>query len=108
MPVLLSVEPPTITNDVKQRITLNGLNCRRVPTATVGSSSLAITFVNTRTLRATVPAGFPVGVYTVTVTNPNGQQGWLEDALTVVVQRVYLPLILRAFELSLGETCESD
>jgi hypothetical protein len=46
---------------------------------------LAVTFVDSTTLTAVVPSGLDSGVYTLTVTNPDAQEGSLESAFTIVL-----------------------
>lgn len=83
-PSLTSVIPATVVNDTSHALTLTGSGFEATPTVTLGTLPLpAVGFVNTTTLTATLPAGIPAQVYTVTVTNPDGLTGTLPHALTV-------------------------
>ena len=56
-----------------------------MPTIHLGNIQLKdVTWVNGTTLNAIVPWGLDAGVYTLTVTNPDGGRGSLPDAFTVI------------------------
>jgi len=88
-----AVEPSSIPNDRDASIVITGtgftaaLSGTQVitpPTVLLNTTELAdVGWVASTTLTSTVPAGFPVGVYTVTVETPDGADGSLPDALTV-------------------------
>jgi hypothetical protein len=81
---LTAVIPDTVVNDAAHNLTLTGSGFEATPTVTVGTLPLTVVgFVSTTTLTATLPAGVPAQVYTVTVTNPDGLTGTLPHALTV-------------------------
>ncbi|MGD1992072.1 MAG: IPT/TIG domain-containing protein [Anaerolineae bacterium] len=95
-PLALSVsevDPPSISNDLSTTIVLSGTDFDAVisgtqvitpPTVRLDSTELPdVGWVMSTTLTSTVPAGFPVGVYTVTVENPDAASASLPDALTV-------------------------
>ncbi|HDQ71381.1 MAG TPA: hypothetical protein ENN19_04710, partial [Chloroflexi bacterium] len=92
-PTVAGVEPPTITNDADRVITISGAGFAAVlsgtavitpPTVYLGGTPLGDAgWINTTTLTITAPLAFPVGVYTVTVVNPDGQSGSLAEGLTV-------------------------
>lgn len=92
-PVVSEVEPSSVTNDSASTIVitgtefavvLSGADIITLPTIYLDATSLGDAgWVSSATLTTTVPMGFPAGVYTVTVTNPDGQSGSLADGLTV-------------------------
>ena len=83
-PALTNIDPFQVPNNVSTTITIIGTGFLVTPTVTISSSlSLNATFVNSTTLTATVPAGLPIGVYTITVTNPDAQFSTLPSAITV-------------------------
>jgi hypothetical protein len=97
-PLIVSVDPASIVNDVAYAFTIAGANFQ--PGATVEIDSIAlspVTRLDSSTLSTTIPAGVPAGIYSVTVTNPDGKSDTLVDALTVVIPQyfVYLPLVAR-------------
>ena len=83
-PGLISVEPSRMPNNVSMTITIVGTDFLATPTVTISPSlSLDVSFINTVTLTATVPAGLPLGVYTMTVTNPDAQFDTFPKAITI-------------------------
>lgn len=88
-----AVEPSAIPNDRDTSVVITGtgftaeLSGTQVitpPTVLLNTTELAdVGWVASTTLTSTVPAGFPAGVYTVTVETPDGADGSLPDALTV-------------------------
>jgi hypothetical protein len=58
-----------------------------------------VTRLDSTRLRVAIPASVPVGVYTVTVTNPDSKWAALPDALTIHVAqyKLFLPLVLRDY-----------
>jgi hypothetical protein len=95
-PQLQTITPTWVTNDVTQTLTLNGSFFEPVPTVTVGTTPLAVEFLNSATLNVELFPGFPAGVYTVTLTNPDGQQDSLTNTLTVIQNPPDLQAILPA------------
>jgi hypothetical protein len=66
---LVSITPSTVTNDVANTITVNGNDFDNTAVVLLNGSALVDTsFLNDKTLRITLPAGFAAGDYTVTVT----------------------------------------
>lgn len=92
-PTVLEVDPASGPNDHDTSIVitgtgftaeLSGTQVLTPPTVLLDATPLAeVGWVASTTLTATVPAGFPVGVYTVTVKNPDGASGSLSEGLTV-------------------------
>jgi photosystem II stability/assembly factor-like uncharacterized protein len=83
-PTLVSISPDIITVGTQDVLTITGSGFEDTPTVTVDSQVLIdVGFVSTTTLTATVPPSLPVGVYTVTVTNPGGLSNSLSGGLTV-------------------------
>jgi photosystem II stability/assembly factor-like uncharacterized protein len=92
-PTVTGINPTSITNDSDNSIAISGADFAAVlsgtevitpPAVYLDSTSLGgAGWVSTTTLTITVPMAFPVGVYTVTVANPDGQSGSLADSLTV-------------------------
>jgi hypothetical protein len=93
-PVIQQVSPseiddPTVPTD----ITITGDNYIDTPSVRLGQTTLdAIQLVDEHTIRATIPAGLPAGVYSLWVTNPGGQQALLSDVR--LGKQVYLPLVV--------------
>jgi hypothetical protein len=66
---LVSITPSTVTNDVANMITVNGNDFDNTAVVLLNGSALVDTaFLNDKTLRITLPAGFAAGDYSVTVT----------------------------------------
>lgn len=92
-PTVTGISPATAPNDLNTPIVISGtdftveLSGTQVLTAPVvylGNTRLEKAgWVDTATLTATVPWGLNAGVYTLTVTNPDGQSGSLPNAFTV-------------------------
>lgn len=87
-----SVTPSSTPNGVDTPITITGTGFTAglsgtvvitPPTVRLDNRTLTGGWVSSTTLTTTVPAGMDPGVYTVTVTNPDGQSGSLPSALTV-------------------------
>lgn len=67
---ITSVVPNTIVNDVANVITVNGSGFSLgAPVVLINGAALSTTVVNDSVLTATVPAGIPVSIYNVTVSN---------------------------------------
>jgi hypothetical protein len=85
-PTLTNVSPTQAYNYQATTITITGANFVATPTVNLGNFSLSnVTFVNSTTLTATVPADLPGGTYTITVTNPDSQSASLANAFTVMM-----------------------
>jgi photosystem II stability/assembly factor-like uncharacterized protein len=92
-PIIISVNPETSPNDVDTSIliygtgftaTISGTQVITTPLVYLGEDALPNVFwVNTSTLTATVPWGKTPGIYTITVSNPDGVTGTLQNAFTV-------------------------
>jgi photosystem II stability/assembly factor-like uncharacterized protein len=92
-PTVALVDPSSAPNDSDNPIAISGADFAAVlsgtevitpPTVYLDSTSLGgASWVSTTTLTITVPVAFPVGVYTVTVVNPDGESGSLPNGLTV-------------------------
>jgi len=79
-----AVDPVVAPNDLDTLIMITGTGFTAVPTVTLGSTLLDdVGWVSSTTLTATVPWGLDAGVYTLTVTNPDGGMGSLPNAFTV-------------------------
>lgn len=92
-PTVTGVSPATAPNDLNTSIVITGTNFTAelsgtqvltAPLVYLGNIRLEeVGWVDTTTLTATVPWGVNTGVYTLTVTNPDGQSGSLPQAFTV-------------------------
>lgn len=92
-PTVTGVSPATAPNDLNTPIVITGTNFTvelsgtqvlTVPVVYLGNTRLEkVGWVDTATLTATVPWGLNAGVYTLTVTNPDGQSGSLPQGFTV-------------------------
>ncbi len=87
--VALSTPPPTVAVVVPNSgpagtaVTVYGANFVSGASVKFGTvAATAVTFVNASQINCTTPAGPPSGACTVTVTNPNGQDGTLASAYT--------------------------
>ena len=86
-PHISSVDPVTGYNDRQTNLTIYGSNFVAVPALRLGERILDdddVSFVDTTRLFAVVQSGLPVGVYDLTVTNPDGQSDTLTGAFTVI------------------------
>jgi photosystem II stability/assembly factor-like uncharacterized protein len=91
-PTVMAVDPSMNPNDIDTPVVIQGSNFTATisgtvilttPTAYLGDQALMeVVWVNSTTLSATVPWGLDPGVYTLTVVNPDGGFGRLEDAFT--------------------------
>ena len=83
-PRALSITPNHGRNDQETPVTIGGSDFQPLPAAYLGGTPLLdVTYISSSTLTATVPAGMAVGIYTLTVTNPDSQSATLPDAFTV-------------------------
>lgn len=82
-PAISGVTPGEADNRVHSTMSISGTNFGVSSTARLGHSVLSTAYVSSTVLSATVPPGLPGGVYSLTVTNPDGQSSSLENALTV-------------------------
>jgi hypothetical protein len=82
-PVIVGVNPNQGYNDATIPITISGANFVAVPTVTLDATPLAVGAVTASTINATIPAWFWAGIYTLTVTNPDGRSATLPNAFTV-------------------------
>lgn len=83
--VISSVFPSSVSNSHESTITISGNDFAIGAIVSLdGYGSLITSFSSTTSLSANVPAGVPVGTYSVTVTNPNSSTASLSDALTVI------------------------
>ncbi len=77
-PVIFEVTPSHVYNDGPAEVTISGAGFVATPVVTLTMGDLRplvlsqVTFVDFATLRVTVPAATPEGVYAVTVYNPDG------------------------------------
>jgi len=92
-PSLVAVTPSEAPNNLDVTLTLTGTDFQAVLSGTEvltapavsldGFALPAVGWVNSSSLTATVPWGLDAGIYTVTVTNPDGGAAWLTNAFTV-------------------------
>jgi hypothetical protein len=99
-PTLLSITPNSGFNDVPTPVVITGSGFLDTPVLMLGESWLtSVTVVNSTTIEAVVPAGLPVGVHTLSLTNGDCQETVLEDAFEVleapIFHYTYLPVTLR-------------
>jgi len=87
-PVITGVNPQQGPNNMPIAIDITGSNLAPGLTATLSRGGAfpleSISFINSNQVRAYVPLNIPTGVYTLTVTNPNGQAAHLPNAYTVL------------------------
>lgn len=83
-PALLTVLPNSGYNSSPTAVQIRGSGFISTPTVLLGSAPLVdVSFVNSATLAAIVPAGLNAGVYSLTVKNPDQQQTTQPNAFTV-------------------------
>ena len=84
-PVVLYLLPDSTLSNVAADVAIIGSNFEEDSRVALGHTELTdVTYISSTTLMGTVPAGMPVGVYDVVVTNSNGHSGRREDAFTVI------------------------
>ena len=84
--VLSGVTPSVISNDQINTITISGTDLIVGAVVSLdGFGPLTTSYSTSLTLMATVPAGIPIGAYSVTVTNPDLSTTSLANALTVIL-----------------------
>jgi hypothetical protein len=86
-PLIAGVDPHTGVNTGTTDITIHGSNFVNGLSASLDGLALALTFVDSATLNATVPGDMPGGFYTLTVSNPGplNPTGERPDAFTATV-----------------------
>jgi hypothetical protein len=100
-PVLETVTPNSGSNTVPTNITITGQHFTGTVFLRLGDVYLTeVTLVNDTTIEAVIPAGLPVGQYTLYIINGNCLQDQLELAFTVTGGTVedyfiYLPVVRR-------------
>jgi photosystem II stability/assembly factor-like uncharacterized protein len=92
-PTILAISPDEASNNLDTTIVITGTGFQAVMSSTqvltvpaigLGDFDLPdVSWISSRTLTAMVPWGLDPGVYTATVTNPDGQFGSLPRAFTV-------------------------
>jgi hypothetical protein len=83
-PIPLEVRPNLGRSDIPNDIYVYGYNFVEGAAVQLGDNDLLnVLIINATQLRATVPAGLPVGVYDLTVINPGGASGTLPQAYTI-------------------------
>jgi hypothetical protein len=83
-PTVTAITPASGLTDTAVPVTITGDNFAPTPTAYLNGYRLSsLTYQDPQTLKATVPAGLPVGVYALTVTNPDGKSDTLINAFEV-------------------------
>ncbi len=82
---IIGVTPAIISTANENTITVSGNDFVSGAVVSLdGYGSLPTTYISNTTLSATVPAGIPQGMYTLTVTNPDLSIASLANALTVI------------------------
>ncbi len=83
--VISGVAPSTVSNNQDTQLTITGTDFQSGATVSLdGHGALATSYFSSTTLTASLPAGVPLGVYSLTVTNPDATWYTLDNALTVV------------------------
>jgi photosystem II stability/assembly factor-like uncharacterized protein len=88
-PSVIAIDPVSAPNDLDTSVTITGTDFTTdlsgtPPTVLLGSVTLThVTWVDGTTITATVAWGLDPGVYSLTVTNPDGGSGGLANAFTV-------------------------
>jgi hypothetical protein len=97
-PQITSIDPTTVTNNISHELTILGTGFQPGAELQLGTLTLSpVSRLSSTEFKAWVPAGLPTGVYSLTVTNPDGQSATLVDALVVTrpVYRIYFPEIYK-------------
>lgn len=74
-PMINSITPNTIVNDVVNVITVSGMEFDDTAAVLMDGAALITNFLNTQTLTATVPARVSAGDHTITVSMSSGMAG---------------------------------
>lgn len=83
-PTVTAITPASGPTDTAIPVTITGDNFAPTPSAYLNGYRLSsLTYQDPQTLNATVPTGLPVGVYSLTVTNPDGKSDTLVDAFEI-------------------------
>ncbi|RPI28078.1 MAG: hypothetical protein EHM70_17120 [Chloroflexota bacterium] len=92
-PLVTGIHPGSAPNDLDTTIVITGSGFTAVlsgaqvittPVVAIGNNALLdVSWVSSATITATVPWGLDTGVYSVTVTNPDGLSSTLSGAFTV-------------------------
>lgn len=90
---IVGIQPSRISNSTSSIVVITGSEFAEGATVLLeGYGTLETAFASTSVLRATVPAGVPEGVYSVTVINADGSTDTADNALTVTeVQETPIP-----------------
>jgi hypothetical protein len=97
-PQITSIDPTTVTNNISHELTILGTGFQPDAELQLGTFTLSpVSRQDSTELRSWVPAGLPTGVYSLTVTNPDGQSASLLDAVVVIrpVYRLHFPEIYK-------------
>lgn len=70
-PKITGINPPSAPAGGTTTITITGLNFEAGAVVTLGGKQINASYISDQQVRATVPAGFKPGTYTLTVTNPS-------------------------------------
>ncbi len=83
-PYITLVEPNTGFNNGPVTIMVTGENFLAIPSVEIGDTPCVdVTYIDSTSVTTTVPPGIAAGVYTVTLTNPDGQFAMLPDGFIV-------------------------
>lgn len=83
-PTLTSIEPSAGPNDLDISVVIKGADFEESPLVYLGEQLLEdIVWVDGMEIHATVPWGMEAGTYTLTVENPGGETGSLQEVYTV-------------------------
>ena len=84
---IIGVTPEIISNGYVNTITILGNDFVSGAVVSIdGYGSISTSYSSSTTLIATVPAGIPPGIYTITVTNPDLSNTSLAEALTIITE----------------------
>ncbi len=84
VPIVTGIAPDSAPNDINTPIVIIGTGFTTGATATLNTTRLTdVSWVSSTTLTASVPWGLDAGIYTLTVTNPDGGMGFLPNAFTL-------------------------
>jgi hypothetical protein len=87
-PIITSITPVSVTNNVTTTLTINGANFQPGATVAINGTTVinlpGVTWINNTQLQVKLPAGVAAGTYTVIVTNPDSQKASLLNGLQVI------------------------
>jgi hypothetical protein len=92
-PVISSVIPNSVTNNLEQNVTLSGQNLGTVQTVKVGSQTVTIVNKTATSLTIVIPKDFATGSYDITLIDNESQSKVFSKALIVLAPKTPMQVI---------------